>query len=205
MRLTQFLVRLLVASVTTFTVATGVGYIVGEVWLQPHTQRHSGILDIRPRSDGMRTIQPVAASLLSYAPSDAVSGTLQGTEQARARPSGIDAQPATPLIVVQVADAATTLPMALAEPAVATSSSGVSRTISVVPEPIERFHIQLGSFAEQAEARALFLALRDRGYAAHLIGGPPYVVWVGGYLDEFTAKRLEATLRIAGFEPTLVR
>jgi hypothetical protein len=34
--------------------------------------------------------------------------------------------------------------------------------------------------------------------------GPPYRVWVGGYLDRATAERLATYLRQSGLSPTLV-
>jgi cell division septation protein DedD len=110
-----------------------------------------------------------------------------------------------PLIVVKLVDAAMALQPALAKPAGTPSKSSAPAPTSVMSGPVERFHVQLGSFEEGAEAQALFLTLRDRGYVAHLAGGPPYLVRVGGYLDEPTAKRLAATLRAAGFEATLKR
>jgi phage replication-related protein YjqB (UPF0714/DUF867 family) len=45
--------------------------------------------------------------------------------------------------------------------------------------------------------------LRARGYAVTIVEGPPYRVWVGGYLDRSTAERLAANLTAAGFEVTL--
>ncbi len=190
---------------TTFTIAAGIGYVVGEIWLRPRTQLRPAPLAIRPRPDSMQTVQPVAAASPSYAPSAVLSATSLDSQQARIRTSASDAPPAMPLIVVQLVDAAMALQPGLAKPAGTPSKSSVPAPTSVVPGPVERFHVQLGSFEERADANVLFVTLRDRGYAAHLVGGPPYVVRVGGYLDEPTAKRLAATLRAAGFEPTLNR
>jgi len=72
-----------------------------------------------------------------------------------------------------------------------------------IPEPPSRFHIQAGSFGNRDGAVSLVQQLRDRGYAVTLVEGPPYRVWVGGYLDRATAERLAANLQAAGFDATL--
>jgi len=41
------------------------------------------------------------------------------------------------------------------------------------------------------------------GYAVAITDGPPYRVWVGGYLNQATAERLAANLRAAGFDVIL--
>ena len=70
------------------------------------------------------------------------------------------------------------------------------------PAP-SRFHVQAGSFPEHDHAVSLLTRLRGRGYAATLIAGKLYRVWVGGYLDRATAERLASSLRADGFEATL--
>jgi cell division septation protein DedD len=72
-----------------------------------------------------------------------------------------------------------------------------------IPAPPSRFHVQVGSFENRGGAMSLVQQLRDRGYAVTLVEGPPYRVWVGGYLDRATAERLAANLQAAGFEVTL--
>ncbi|HEV2439682.1 MAG TPA: SPOR domain-containing protein [bacterium] len=67
-----------------------------------------------------------------------------------------------------------------------------------------RFHVQVADFPERQNADALALQLRARGYAVTVTVGPPYRVWVGGYLDRTTAERLAANLRQSGLSPTLV-
>jgi len=67
-----------------------------------------------------------------------------------------------------------------------------------------RFHVQLAGFPERQNADALAVRLRAGGYAVTVTDGPPYRVWVGGYLDRATAERLAAYLTQAGFSPTLV-
>ncbi len=76
-------------------------------------------------------------------------------------------------------------------------------TTPAIPAPPSRFHVQAGSFDDRGAAASLVQQLRDRGYAVTLVEGPPYRVWVGGYLDRATADRLAANLQAAGFEATL--
>jgi cell division septation protein DedD len=66
-----------------------------------------------------------------------------------------------------------------------------------------RFHVQAGSYPERDLAVSLLMRLRGRGYAATLVAGKVYRVWVGGYLDRVTAERLVSSLRVDGFEATL--
>jgi phage replication-related protein YjqB (UPF0714/DUF867 family) len=61
----------------------------------------------------------------------------------------------------------------------------------------------VGSFGDRDSAASLVRQLRDRGYAVTLVEGPPYRIWVGGYLDQATAERLAANLQAAGFEASL--
>jgi len=61
----------------------------------------------------------------------------------------------------------------------------------------------VGAFSERQNAEALVLRLRSVGYAVTLTDGPPYRVWVGGYLDRATAERLAHDLEAGGFEATL--
>lgn len=72
-----------------------------------------------------------------------------------------------------------------------------------VPQLPSRFHIQIGSFAERQDADALALRVKSLGYAVAVVDGPPFRVWVGGYLDRATAEKLAQTLQTAGFEATL--
>ncbi len=71
------------------------------------------------------------------------------------------------------------------------------------PPPVPRFHVQVAAFPARQDAVALALRLTSMGYAATVVDGPPYRVWVGGYLDQATAERLAQHLRGAGFEATL--
>jgi phage replication-related protein YjqB (UPF0714/DUF867 family) len=72
-----------------------------------------------------------------------------------------------------------------------------------IPGPPSRFHIQAGAFGDRDSAASLVKQLRDHGYAVTLVEGPPYRVWVGGYLDRATAERLASNLQSAGFDATL--
>ncbi|HLW48902.1 MAG TPA: SPOR domain-containing protein [bacterium] len=74
-----------------------------------------------------------------------------------------------------------------------------------VPPPMPgRFHVQVGAFDERQNADALAIRLRAGGYAATVTDGPPFRVWVGGYLDRATAERLAAGLKDLGLTPELV-
>jgi cell division protein FtsN len=70
--------------------------------------------------------------------------------------------------------------------------------------PAVRVHVQVGSFDERQNADALAIRLRAGGYAASVTNGPPYRVWVGGYLDPVTAQRLADGLKNLGLTPELV-
>jgi len=98
--------------------------------------------------------------------------------------------------------AATPMPAPSAPSAVPTAPAPrPSQTVPVVPG---RFHVQVAGFPELQNAQALALRLRARGYAVTVTDGPPYRVWVGGYLDRATAERLATYLRQSGLSPTLV-
>lgn len=71
------------------------------------------------------------------------------------------------------------------------------------PTAPSRFHVQAGAFSEHDSAASLLMRLKGRGYAATLVAGKLYRVWVGGYLDRATAERLASSLRADGFEATL--
>lgn len=75
--------------------------------------------------------------------------------------------------------------------------------LPAIPAPPSRFHVQAGVFGDRDNAATLVKQLRDRGYAVTLVEGPPFRVWVGGYLDRATADRLAANLQAAGFEATV--
>jgi cell division septation protein DedD len=64
--------------------------------------------------------------------------------------------------------------------------------------------VQVGSFDERQNADALAIRIRASGYAATVTSGPPYRVWVGGYLDQVTAQRLADGVKNLGLTPELV-
>jgi len=68
---------------------------------------------------------------------------------------------------------------------------------------VTRFHVQVGAFDTRQNAAALALRLRSLGYAVTLVEGPPYRVWVGGYVDGTTAQALADNLDKAGFPAIL--
>jgi len=61
----------------------------------------------------------------------------------------------------------------------------------------------VGVFAERQNADALVLRLQSLGYAVRLVEGPPFRVWVGGYVDRGTAGQLAQNLHDAGFDAIL--
>jgi phage replication-related protein YjqB (UPF0714/DUF867 family) len=61
----------------------------------------------------------------------------------------------------------------------------------------------VGAFVQRQDAEALVLRLKSLGYAVTLTEGPPYRVWVGGYLDRSTAEKLAAYLHVRGFDAVL--
>lgn len=66
-----------------------------------------------------------------------------------------------------------------------------------------RYHVQVGALSNKAAAEELAGRLRGLGYAVRIAGAQPFLVWVGGYLDEATASRLVAQLRVQGFDAIL--
>jgi cell division protein FtsN len=66
-----------------------------------------------------------------------------------------------------------------------------------------RYHVQVGALADKAAAEELAGRVRVLGYAVRVVGAQPFLVWVGGYLDEPTAGRLLSQLRGQGFDAVL--
>ncbi len=66
-----------------------------------------------------------------------------------------------------------------------------------------RYRIRVGEFADRQPAEELKTRLRALGYAARIVGAQPFLVLVGGYLDEPTAGRLVSHLRDQGFDAVM--
>jgi hypothetical protein len=66
-----------------------------------------------------------------------------------------------------------------------------------------RYHVQVGALADKAAAEELAGRVRALGYAVRVVGAQPFLVWVGGYLDEPTAGRLLSHLQGQGFDAVL--
>jgi cell division septation protein DedD len=66
-----------------------------------------------------------------------------------------------------------------------------------------RYHVQAGAFADKQAAQELTTRLRALGYAVRIVGAQPFLVLVGGYLDEPTAGRLVSHLRDQGFDAVM--
>jgi hypothetical protein len=83
------------------------------------------------------------------------------------------------------------------------SGSGVAGTPGAQAGPVRRYHVQVGVFASRDEAAAVSDQLKRLGYASRVAGTGPFVVRVGGYLDEPTAERLLVNVRSRGFSAEL--
>lgn len=88
-------------------------------------------------------------------------------------------------------------------PSPSADSNGNARTPVVQGSAGPRYHVQVGAAADKTGAEELARQLRALGYAVRVVGAQPYLVWVGGYLDEPTAGRLLAQLRGQGFDAAL--
>lgn len=82
-------------------------------------------------------------------------------------------------------------------------SSATGHAAGVHGDTVRRYHVQAGSLPDRAAAEELARRLRALGYAVRILGTHPFLVWVGGYLDEPTAGRLLSNLREQGFDAVL--
>ena len=89
------------------------------------------------------------------------------------------------------------------------STSKVTPGASVTGDPSilrgggRRYHVRVGEFADKVPAEELTTRLRALGYAARIAGTQPFLVLVGGYLDQPTASRLVSHLRDQGFDAVM--
>jgi hypothetical protein len=96
---------------------------------------------------------------------------------------------------------ATRLPGPTPSPSSILSAPG--HTAGVHGGTLRRYHVQAGDLPDRAAAEELARRLRVLGYAVRILGTHPFLVWVGGYLDEPTAGRLLSNLREQGFDAVL--
>jgi hypothetical protein len=83
-------------------------------------------------------------------------------------------------------------------------SLSAATSISTLTKTLQRpFHVEAGGYQDRGPAEVAARYLQRRGYAVHVVQGPPYTVRVGGFLDRATANRLATTLRSSGFNAVL--
>ena len=71
------------------------------------------------------------------------------------------------------------------------------------PAKVVLFHVQAGAFSRLENAEDLVKRLRAKHYAASIVQGKLYRVWIGDPLDRREAEQLAEHLRADGFEATL--
>lgn len=177
-----------------FALAIGAGFMMGQTSFRPS---HSPpALGMPPIPQGVSTpgaqSQPAPDSEpATPSPADQQGG-VEAPQGASSSSQAASPSPAAPAAGAQQPPPASSPPPPFAPTATPT-----------IPAPPSRFHVQAGSFDNRDGAASLVKQLRDRGYAVTLVEGPPYRVWVGGYLDRATAERLAANLQAAGVDATL--
>ncbi len=183
-----------------FAVAVGAGYLMGGTSFRP---------SVPPPGLAMPSVPPPAASVPS-GPNSQPSSAPASPAPSPADQSGSGESPQGPPPGSAASPAPGAGPSGNLQPIAVPSPSpngtppvGGPTATPPIPEPPSRFHIQAGSFGNRDGAVSLVQQLRDRGYAVTLVEGPPFRVWVGGYLDRATAERLAANLQAAGFDATL--
>jgi cell division protein FtsN len=188
------------AFVAIFGVAIGAGFLMGQTSFrrsspasEPTIPSISSPGQATPSGPGPQP--PLTPATAPPSPADQPGGG-EAPQGAPPSPEVSPAPPASPSVDVQQ------VPPPSA-PQVVTPSVPGPTVSPPIPEPPSRFHIQAGAFGDRDSAVSLVKQLRDRGYAVTLVEGPPYRVWVGGYLDRATAERLAANLQAAGFDATL--
>jgi N-acetylmuramoyl-L-alanine amidase len=67
------------------------------------------------------------------------------------------------------------------------------------------FKVQVGAFSERANAERVVAQLKEAGYEAMIITGPPHRVQTGAFSSQENAERLAQELRQKGFEAIVVR
>jgi cell division septation protein DedD len=67
------------------------------------------------------------------------------------------------------------------------------------------FKVQVGAFSERANAERVVAQLKEAGYEAVIMSGPPFRVQTGAFSSQENADRLAQELRQKGFEAIVVR
>jgi len=202
-----WIVALVLAGVFAGAVCTG--YFLGETAFRPSTPTAVGLPGASPSPPGQT---PAAAPAPPTGPSASggasepgpgtatVSPTVPAASGTGAAQGGATPAPTSPAPLPSAPEPGGPEPKT---PGAAPASPAASVPPSAVPPAPSRFHVQVGVFAERQNADALLLRLRSLGYAVTLVEGPPYRVWVGGYIDRGTAVRLAQNLHTAGFDAVL--
>jgi len=196
------LVLLLLIVAGLFAAAVGAGYILGQSAFRS--------LPVPSGGAGARSPStPSGVSAASGGVSSGASGTASGSAGLPSVPATTMPTPGAPgPSAPTTTTSPTPIPPGSPAPAETPSPSPPSPApapANAVPPsaPPTRFHVQVGAFDARQNAEALVLRLRALGYAVTLVDGPPYRVWVGGYVDQPTALRLADILGKAGFDAVL--
>lgn len=67
------------------------------------------------------------------------------------------------------------------------------------------YRVQVGVFSEKANADRMVALLKEEGYEAIIIGGPPHRVQTGAFSSQENAAKLMEELKKKGFEAIIVR
>ena len=67
------------------------------------------------------------------------------------------------------------------------------------------YKVQVGAFSERANADRVAAQLKEAGYEAVIISGPPHRVQTGAFSSQENANKLAEELRQKGFEAIVVR
>lgn len=118
---------------------------------------------------------------------------------------------------MQLARQAATTPAASAAPKNPTPSASQASITPVSPGQAPQtqqtiqapsgalYRVQVGVYSEKANADRMVTQLKEAGYEAILISGPPHRVQTGAFSSQENANRLVEELKRKGFEAIIVR
>lgn len=110
--------------------------------------------------------------------------------------------------VMQQARETTSTPVAAPSPAPEPPAPPTPPPAQEEPAPggtTALFKVQVGAFSERANAERVVAQLKEAGYEAMIITGPPHRVQTGAFSSQENAERLAQELRQKGFEAIVVR
>jgi cell division septation protein DedD len=180
-----------------FAIAVGAGFLMGQSSFRPTLPPPGLTMPSAPSSGTTAPSGPESSP--SSAPSTSTAPPADQPGGGESPPSG---SPPSPAPAAGASGDTQQIPVPSPSPTGPPLAGGPT-AVPPIPGPPSRFHVQAGSFTDRDGAVALVRQLRDRGYAVTLVEGPPYRIWVGGYLDRATAERLAANLQAEGFETSL--